>query len=57
MCIRDRTAAKAVYANTSATQTEVDRAASTLLDALAAMAERADPVSYTHLDVYKRQAL
>ena len=36
------TAAKAVYANTSATQTEVDRAASTLLDALAAMAERAD---------------
>ena len=36
------TAAKAVYANTSATQTEVDRAAATLLDALAAMAERAD---------------
>ena len=50
------TAAKAVYANTSATQTEVDRAASTLLDALAAMAERADLAALKKSGCFRRRS-
>ena len=51
--------AQRILADGNAMQQEVDAAASALLDAMLGLRYRADktPVSYTHLDVYKRQRL